>query len=124
MSTLGTKIKELRFRNEMTQEELAQKLKIKRPTLANWETDRATPDYAKIKEMARIFGVSVDYLLGQTNQVSDHIPYVVLSEEDLELLRRIKGLSNQSRKTIETVVTSMECYEREQERSADKSSGK
>jgi transcriptional regulator with XRE-family HTH domain len=113
MNTIGSRIKELRLKKDLTQEELATRLGVKRPTLANWEIDRAAPGYAQLTEMAKIFTVSVDYILGP-NQ--NDLSYVVLSPEDLELLRRIKSLSLDNRKTVETVVTSIECYERQLER--------
>jgi transcriptional regulator with XRE-family HTH domain len=121
MTTVGSRIKELRLKKDLTQEELAAQLGVKRSTLANWEIERSAPGYPQLMEMAKIFGVSADYLLGpKQNDVS----YVVMSPEDLELLRRIRGLSLENRKTVETVVTSIECYERQLERGDDVSSKK
>ena len=121
MTTVGSRIKELRLKKDLTQEELAARLGVKRSTLANWEIDRSAPGYSQLTEIAKIFAVSVDYLIGP-NQ--NDLSYVVLSPEDLELLRRIKGLSLENRKTVETVVTSIECYERQLERGDDVSSKK
>jgi transcriptional regulator with XRE-family HTH domain len=121
MPTIGARIKELRLKKDLTQEELAARLGVKRPTLANWEIDRSAPGYSQLTELSKIFNVSVDYILGPN---PNDISYVVLSPEDLELLRRIKGLSLENRRTVETVVTSIECYEKQSERGDDVSSKK
>lgn len=66
MSTLGDKIRQLRKAKDMTQEELADALNVNRATLANWELNRATPDPATLGTLANYFQVSVDWLLGRT----------------------------------------------------------
>ena len=64
MNTLGTILKRLRKEKDITQEELAKALLVSRDTLANWEIDRATPGINTIKDIAKYFDVSADYLLG------------------------------------------------------------
>jgi len=61
--TLGEKIVELRKKENLTQEKLAEKLGISRQTLSNWESDSTTPDIRQAKEISRIFKVSLDDLL-------------------------------------------------------------
>lgn len=58
------KIKLLRNKKGITQEKLAQNLKIARSTLAMYELDKSEPDNATLLQLADFFGVSVDYLLG------------------------------------------------------------
>ncbi|WP_036372618.1 helix-turn-helix domain-containing protein [Neomoorella thermoacetica] len=67
MSTLGDKIKQLRKKKDLTQDELASILHVNRATLANWEINRAVPDPATLQRLADFFNVSVDYLLGRTD---------------------------------------------------------
>ncbi|MPN08653.1 HTH-type transcriptional regulator Xre [bioreactor metagenome] len=57
----------MRIQKQLTQEELAQVLKIQRGTLANWEIGRTEPDLATISHLADYFNVSVDYLLGRSD---------------------------------------------------------
>lgn len=61
---IGGKIAELRKELELSQEELAERLNVKQPTVANWELDRREPDLETVKKIASLFGVTTDYLLG------------------------------------------------------------
>ena len=67
MGTLGDRIRELRKRDELTQEQLSQLIHVNRATLANWEINRAIPDTLILQSIADFFRVSVDYLLGRTD---------------------------------------------------------
>ncbi len=49
----------------MTQEQLAQKLQIKRSLLGAYEEGRADPRLSNLQKMARLFEVSVDNLIGR-----------------------------------------------------------
>lgn len=66
-NTLGNRIKDLRKENRLSQIDLAQKLNISNTTLSQYETGQRVPsDDIKIK-IAGYFDVSLDYLLGTTN---------------------------------------------------------
>lgn len=58
-------LKYLRKRENLTQEELAEKLNVSRQTITKWESGNSLPDIEKIKEIAYIFSVSVDSLIGE-----------------------------------------------------------
>lgn len=60
----------LRKINQMSQEELAEKIGISRQTLSKYETGDALPDIEKCKALADIFGVSLDDLVNY-NKESD-----------------------------------------------------
>ena len=47
----------------MTQEALAFNLGISRQSVSKWETGECEPDLSKLKEIASMFEVSIDYLL-------------------------------------------------------------
>lgn len=68
MTKYGDRIALLREKNALTQEELANKLGISRAALSHYETSRREPDYDTINKIATYFHVSIDYLLGRTNQ--------------------------------------------------------
>lgn len=59
----GEKLKALRKKNNLTQEQLAEKLSVSRQAIAKWETDAGLPDIENMKNIAMFFGVSVDYLV-------------------------------------------------------------
>jgi AbrB family looped-hinge helix DNA binding protein len=54
---------ELRKCNNMSQEELADKIGVSRQTLSKYETGESVPDIEKSKVIAKIFGVSLDELV-------------------------------------------------------------
>lgn len=56
-------ITELRKENKLTQLELAEKLNYSDKSVSKWERGESIPDVIVLKEMADLFGVSVDYML-------------------------------------------------------------
>lgn len=60
--TLGNKIVELRKKQNLTQEQLSEKLGVTRQTLSNWEKDITTPDITQAKNIASFFKISLDDL--------------------------------------------------------------
>ena len=62
--TVGQKIKELRHKKSITQKGLAERLNVSFQTVSKWENDENEPDVSTLKELAKIFGCSVDELLG------------------------------------------------------------
>ena len=61
---IGQRLYQLRKDYEMTQQELADQLGLTKYTISSYETDKSDPsDEIKI-QLAQIFNVSVDYLLG------------------------------------------------------------
>ena len=61
--TLGEKILELRRRNAISQDALAERLDVSRQAVSKWERDEAIPETDKIVKLAQVFGVTTDYLL-------------------------------------------------------------
>ena len=64
MNNLGSKIKELRTAENLTQEKLAEELNVSFQSISRWENGISTPDISLIPTIARYFGVSTDYLFG------------------------------------------------------------
>ena len=60
---LADKIIDLRKKEGLSQEELANKLGVSRQSVSKWEGAQSTPDMDKIIKLADLFGVSTDYLL-------------------------------------------------------------
>lgn len=57
------KLQELRKRNGLTQEELAQALYVSRTAVSKWESGRGYPNIESLKAIAILFSVTVDDLL-------------------------------------------------------------
>lgn len=57
-------LRNLRRENNYSQEYLAEKMSVSRQTISKWENGTAMPDLKKLTELANIFEVSMDTLLG------------------------------------------------------------
>ena len=64
---IGAKIKELRKRDKLTQEEIAQRLGVTSQAVSRWEADAGYPDMEMIPSIAGLFGISIDALFGYDN---------------------------------------------------------
>ena len=65
---LGKKIKQLRFKAGLTQEQLGEKLGLGAQAVSKWETSVAMPDIALLPQIAEVFGVSIDDLFDLTSE--------------------------------------------------------
>ena len=63
VTSFPIRLKELRRAHNITQVELAKKVGLCTMTISKYENG-GKPNYLKVLEMAEIFGVSMDYLLG------------------------------------------------------------
>ena len=64
MNELGIKIKVLRKRMNITQEDLAERLGVSFQAVSKWETNAAYPDISMFPVLANFFNVTTDELLG------------------------------------------------------------
>ena len=61
--TIADKIKKLRKDNNMTQEDLAEKMNVSRQTISKWETNIVIPDANNIVSICKLFNITTDELL-------------------------------------------------------------
>lgn len=64
------KLLTLRKANNLTQEQLAEKLEVSRQSVSKWESGQATPELEKIVALSAVFDVSTDYLL-KSSEIDD-----------------------------------------------------
>lgn len=62
------RLKALRLEANLTQKDMADKFNISQQAYAKWELESANPTKNVITKLASIFNVSVDYLVGKTDQ--------------------------------------------------------
>ena len=60
---LGESLSAARRKKGLTQEAVAERLGVSRQTVSKWETDETLPDIRQSKEMAVLYGVSLDELI-------------------------------------------------------------
>lgn len=78
---LGKKIAELRKKNNLSQEELAEKVGVARQTISKWEIGDTTPDINQVKIISKIFNISIDELVD--NDINSVIVEKVSNTEKL-----------------------------------------
>ena len=60
---LGKRISELRKKNNMSQQDLADKLNVSNKTISKWECGNGLPDVIALNTMASVFGITLDELI-------------------------------------------------------------
>lgn len=86
-SMVADKIKHLRDQKGMTQANLAKQLGITRSSVNAWEMGISVPSTQYIVELAHIFKVSTDYLLGVDASAS--ISVEGLTEKDIQIVHAL-----------------------------------
>ena len=84
---IADRIKSLREQQNKTQTELAKQLGITRSSVNAWEMGISVPSTQYIVELANIFQISTDYLLGVN--ISSSISVAGLTDKDIELIHSI-----------------------------------
>ncbi len=69
---VGERLQELRKDNKMSQKMLAKMLDISEYTISSYERNKSEPDDEIKIKIARIFDISLDYLLGLSNQIHSY----------------------------------------------------
>lgn len=69
MMEIGNKILELRKKNNLSQEVLAEKVGVARQTISKWELGETSPDLKQSKKLSEIFNVSLDELV--SNEIKE-----------------------------------------------------
>ena len=67
-AVIAMNLSELRKSHGMTQQELAEKLNYTDKAISKWERGESVPDILVLKQIADMFGVTVDYLLYETHE--------------------------------------------------------
>lgn len=91
---LNLVLKKLREENRLKQNEVCDKLSINQRTLSNYEVGRTEPDAYTLKQLAKVYNVSVDYLLCISEE--EH------KQEEIKIMlyTKFKGLSQQQRDKV------------------------
>ena len=78
---LGENIYRLRTGKGMSQDALANALEVSRQSVSKWENNSAVPELEKLMNMASIFGVTLDELVGRTETPHQSSPAPVPAPE-------------------------------------------
>lgn len=91
---LPDKLKELRLAQNLSQYDVAKKLKISPSIVSGYETGERTPSTEKLLALSSLYKCSTDYLLGKTKDC----PIVVLDTD---------GLNNNQIKVLQDLIKVM-----------------
>lgn len=81
MGNFANVFKELRVKSGLTQQEMADKLKISRSSIGMYENGEREPSFELLEAIADYFNVDMNYLLGK-KELSEHIPQGYYLNED------------------------------------------
>ena len=79
---LSDQIRKYRKEKGLSQDELAEKLGVSRQSISLWENGQTQPTIENILALARIFNVSTDAILGNTEEVKSQAEEVVLGASE------------------------------------------
>lgn len=113
----GHRLRELRLEQGYTMEQVGGKIGIKKSSYASYESKYRQPPLDKLKSLALLYGVSVDYIIGLTDERNDdetvkvrvgkmfkdrgiHWDGMELNEEVLGMLERLLDELVERRKEI------------------------
>ncbi len=101
---IGTKIRDLRKQAHLSQTELGKKVSVSQQTVTAWENNKAEPSSSAVAQLADIFNVTTDYLLGRLNKQETKKDDVELSDDDVIMTWRGKPLSDEDRELIRRIM--------------------
>jgi|SRR5699024_2288212 len=91
---LAERLKKLREDRGYLQKYVANKIDVKSNTLSGYENGTRSPEPKLIKKLAKLYGVSTDYLLGHNNQSHTSEETFEAFRNDPSLERWYKDLPN------------------------------
>ena len=106
---IGERLKQLRIKNGLKQQELANMFGLSSGTISFYESEQRKPDIDFIVAVAKYFDVSTDYLLGLTNATDkeniDISKVTGLNDFSLTILEQsLKETNNAAAEVIDTVI--------------------
>ena len=103
IGAMANRIKQLRERNGMKQNELASFLNITQATLSNWERGVHDPDNATLIVLSKKFNVSTDYLLGKSEDAK-----AIFNVNNINNSNLIQGTGNVLNETNDEICLSVD----------------
>lgn len=106
---IGERLKQLRIKNGLKQQELANMFGLSSGTISFYESEQRKPDIDFIVAVAKYFDVSTDYLLGLANATDkeniDISKVTGLNDFSLTILEQsLKETNNAAAEVIDTVI--------------------
>lgn len=101
--TFGEKIRQLRKRKNITQEQLAKLIGSHESHIGRYEKDQSDPTAPAIKKLADVFNVSTDYLL--FDKIETSISVKISDKELLEQFQELDKMDEEKRALVKRVIS-------------------
>ncbi len=101
---LGKRLKELRKKEGMTQQELGDLINVTKVSICCYEKGTRTPTLETLLDLAKVFHVDVNYFLGQDEYVvaEQETSYgIQMAREEIEIIEELKKRPSLHEKMIE-----------------------
>ncbi|MBR4694027.1 MAG: helix-turn-helix transcriptional regulator [Bacilli bacterium] len=114
---IGERLKKLREKQNLTQEQVGKKIGVSASTIGMYEQNRRQCDNDTLKALANFYNVTVDYLLGNDNttksinnivtdkQLAEKLSVIVENENAKVLFDKIGELNDSELKQFLDIVT-------------------
>lgn len=95
-------LRKIRKERGLNQSEFAKIIGVAQNTVSNWENGNRLIDAEKLQKISSLFNVSIDYLLGRTDNPSSPAPAEdnELSKVDIMISSEVKDLSDKDKQEI------------------------
>lgn len=105
--TLREKLIVLRDKAGITQMALAHQLGVSRQAVTRWESGDATPSMDKLKALAKLYGVSLDWLCSDSDMADEKPVEVVEPLEDNESNKATASAKNKKKRKIRYIAIAL-----------------
>lgn len=108
------RLKKLRTEKELTQKDISDFLGLASyTTISKWEKGVNDPPIELCVRLAEFFKVSLNYLVGESDQRQEDfgfekIPVTIFTQEDVDLVRRVRALPSVGQKMMLNTLENLE----------------
>ncbi|MBB6636787.1 helix-turn-helix domain-containing protein [Cohnella thailandensis] len=96
---MGERLRELRLKRNISQEEVARHIGITRSAYSHYEINNRQPIYETLIKLAAYFDVSLDYIIGGNSPSQSNMSYELPDATDSkEILMLLRGMNHEQRK--------------------------
>ena len=101
---IAERLRTLRLESNLSKRKLIEHLPLNYSTYANYESGFREPNSETLQMLATHFGVSLDYLLGYSDNRKKADEIAILTEEEHEHIANLRRLDNHGRDLVTTVL--------------------
>lgn len=102
---LAKRLKQLRIAANLQQTDIIKRLSLSSARYSQYESGKRRPDYELLIEIANLYGVSVDYLLGRATIQNHPTPATpAYSPDELDLIKKYRFLDEARQEAVRDLI--------------------